>query len=133
MKSEISLISLLVREYDEAITYYTKVLDFELVEDTKLDERKRWVKVRPKGSNDTCLLLAKAATKEQQNFIGNQTGGRVFIFIHTDDFQREHERLVKHKVEIVRGPTEEVYGRVLVFKDLYGNLFDLIEPNQDYK
>ena len=132
MENEITLISLLVREYDEAITYYTEVLGFELIEDTKLNEKKRWVRVRPKGGKGTCLLLAKAATKEQQNFIGDQTGNRVFIFIHTDNFQREHERLVKHKVEIVRGPVEETYGRVLVFKDLYGNLFDLIEPNPDY-
>lgn len=133
MKNEITLVSLLVRDYDEAIEYYTQVLGFELVEDTQLSEEKRWVRVRPAGSNGVCLLLAKAGSEEQKTFIGNQTGGRVFLFIHTDDFEREHNRLKENRVEIVRGPTEKVYGKVLVFKDLYGNLFDLIEPIPDHK
>ena len=131
MKNEIALLSLLVRDYDEAIQYYTKVLGFELVEDTELSVDKRWVRVRPKGSNGVSLLLAKASSEEQNAFIGNQTGGRVFLFIHTDNFKREHERLLAHDVAIVRGPTTEKYGTVLVFRDLYGNLFDLIEPNPE--
>ena len=120
-------ITLLVDDYDKAIRFYTEILDFELVENTRLSETKRWVRVRPKGTSGASLLLAKAK-EEQKAYIGNQTGGRVFLFVHTDNLQKEHEHLVANQVEIVRGPTSEEFGEVLVFKDLYGNLIDLIQP-----
>ena len=121
--------SLLVRDYDEAIDFYTRVLGFELVEDTVLSPVKRWVVVRPSGSEGRgCdLLLAKAATPLQESRIGDQTGGRVFLFLYTDDIRRDHESLLGHGVAIVRPPSQEEYGTVLVFRDLYGNLWDLIE------
>ena len=131
MKNKIALITLLVRDYDEAIQFYTQRLGFDLLEDSALSEEKRWVRVRSKESEGMSLLLAKATSEEEKKAIGNQTGGRVFLFIYTDDFRQAHELLVRNKVEIVRGPSEEVYGSVLVFKDLYGNLFDLIEPLTD--
>ena len=121
-------ISLLVKDYDEAISFYTEILDFELIEDTKLSETKRWVRIQPKGSKGASLLLAKAKDG-QIPFIGNQTGGRVFLFVHTEDLAKDHERLLKNGVEIVREPSEETFGKVLVFKDLYGNLIDLIQPS----
>lgn len=129
MKRHIAKISLVVGDYDEAIDFYTRVLGFELVEDTVLSPVKRWVVVRPSGSEGRgCdLLLAKAANPEQQSRIGNQTGGRVFLFLHTDDIHRDHESLLRHGVAIVRPPSQEEYGTVLVFSDLYGNLWDLIE------
>ena len=120
-------ITLLVDDYDRAVRFYTEILDFELVEDTLLSETKRWVRVRPKGTSGASLLLAKAK-EEQKAYIGNQTGGRVFLFVHTDNLQKEHEHLVANQVEIVRGPTSEEFGEVLVFRDLYGNLIDLIQP-----
>lgn len=119
-------ITLVVRDYEEAIRFYTEVLDFKLVEDTPLTAEKRWVRVQPPGSDGCSLLLAKAANEEQFNRIGNQTGGRVFLFLHTDNFDRDFERLVKYDVKIVRTPTVESYGKVAVFADLYGNLIDLI-------
>jgi catechol 2,3-dioxygenase-like lactoylglutathione lyase family enzyme len=128
MNSKIVHITLLVREYGEAIEFYTQKLDFELVEDTALSQAKRWVLVKPKGEASCALLLAKASDEKQIRQIGNQTGGRVFLFLHTDNFEREYHKLIKHNIEIVRGPVTEPYGRVLVFKDLYGNLWDLIEP-----
>lgn len=127
MKQSLANISLVVDDYDEAIQFYTQKLHFTLVEDTVLSATKRWVIVKPRGSS--CgLLLAKAATEEQKSRVGNQTGGRVFLFLHTDDFQRDYKNLVANNVTIVRGPSEEVYGMVVVFTDLYGNLWDLIEP-----
>jgi catechol 2,3-dioxygenase-like lactoylglutathione lyase family enzyme len=129
MERAIGQISILVRDYDEALNYYINVLGFELVEDTILTPEKRWVVVKPKNSSGLgCnLLLARAANPKQENFIGNQTGGRVFLFLYTDDIQRDHEMLLKNNVKIVRPPSSEEYGTVLVFSDLYGNLWDLIE------
>lgn len=127
MKQSLVLIAIVVRDYDEAIQYYTKILGFQLIEDTVQSPTKRWVVVRPTGS--PCgLLLAKAANEKQAQSIGNQTGGRVFLFLHTDNFDRDFARLQDHQVTIVRGPAVESYGKVAVFEDLYGNLWDLIEP-----
>ena len=125
--SQIAHISLLVKDYDEAIEFYTRKLNFTLVEDTVLSETKRWVLVRPCGIGQCCLLLARAATEEQLSRVGNQTGGRVFLFLHTDNFDEDLKNLFDQKIEILRPPVTEVYGRVVVFKDLYGNLWDLIE------
>ena len=128
MKQHIAHIALLVRDYDEAIQFYTGKLHFTLVEDTVLSETKRWVLVAPKGSGGCCLLLAKAANMEQEVRIGDQTGGRVFLFLYTDNFWTDYETMVKEGVEFVREPKVETYGTVAVFKDLYGNLWDLLEP-----
>jgi len=128
MKQHIAHIALLVRDYDEAIQFYTGKLHFTLVEDTALSETKRWVLVAPKGSGECCLLLAKAANMEQEARIGDQTGGRVFLFLYTDNFWTDYETMVKEGVEFVREPKVETYGTVAVFKDLYGNLWDLLEP-----
>jgi catechol 2,3-dioxygenase-like lactoylglutathione lyase family enzyme len=122
-------ITLLVRDYDEAIDFYTKTLDFKLLGDTKLTDTKRWVVVAPQGGAGGQLLLAKATGEAQINRIGDQTGGRVFLFMHTDNLQEDLVRLKKHGVKIVRGPVKETFGDVLVFEDLYGNLWDLIEKN----
>ena len=121
-------IALVVNDYDEAIRFYTEVLNFRLVEDTRLSETKRWVIVAPSGSIGCSLLLAKAANDEQNARVGNQTGGRVFLFLHTDNFQRDWEQIKLKGVKIVREPAKEEYGTVGVFADLYGNLWDLIEP-----
>ena len=128
MKQRLAHIAIVVNDYDEAIKFYTGKLHFELVEDTQLSETKRWVLVRPKGGDSCCLLLAKAANEEQLTSVGNQTGGRVFLFLHTDNFKRDYQNLLDHHIEIVRQPQLEDYGTVAVFKDLYGNLWDLIEP-----
>lgn len=128
MKQEIAHIALVVNDYDEAIDFYTKKLHFNLIEDTKLSDSKRWVLVRPKGSTECCLLLAKAANDEQQTRIGNQTGGRVFLFLYTDNFDRDYQNLLDNDIKIIREPVDETWGRVVVFSDLYGNLWDLIEP-----
>jgi len=129
MNQYVGLISLLVIDYDEAIEYYTSILDFELVEDTRLSPEKRWVVVRPRGSVKGCsLLLAKAATEAQLSFVGNQTGGRVFLFLYTDNFNRDYAAYLQKGVEFVRPLQQESYGKVGVFKDRYGNLWDLIEP-----
>ena len=132
MERIIGQISILVEDYDEALRFYINKLGFVLVEDTVLNSEKRWVVIKPGNTNGQgCnLLLAKATNAHQKNFIGNQTGGRVFLFLYTDNFKREYELLVKNSVEIVRPPKEESYGKVLVFSDLYGNLWDLIEPNR---
>jgi len=127
MHQEITMISLVVRDYDEAIDYYTRKLRFVLVEDTQQSETKRWVRVRPPGQSSFCLLLAKAATELQASRIGNQTGGRVFLFLNTDNFQRDYQNLLNNNIRIVRPPSIESYGTVAVFEDLYGNLWDLIE------
>jgi catechol 2,3-dioxygenase-like lactoylglutathione lyase family enzyme len=129
MQQSIAHIALVVEDYDAAIQFYTEVLGFDLLEDTPLSTTKRWVRVAPKGSTGTQLLLAKAANDEQKTRIGNQTGGRVFLFLHTDDFHRDYANLLKHNVKIVREPTVEAYGTVAVFADLYGNLWDLIGKN----
>lgn len=130
MKQRLAQIAIVVDDYDEAIEFYTKKLHFDLIEDTPLSETKRWVLIRPKGSFECCLLLAKAANPEQKSRIGNQTGGRVFLFLHTDDFDRDYQNLLDQNIEIVRQPQREEYGTVAVFKDLYGNLWDLIEPSE---
>lgn len=126
-KQHFAYITLVVRDYDEAIDFYTSILGFTLVEDKIMSPTKRWVVVLPPGNTGCGLLLAKAANEEQSSRIGNQTGGRVFLFLHTQNFQADYENLQQHKVKIVRGPVEEPYGKVLVFEDLYGNLIDLIE------
>ncbi len=123
---KLAQLALVVREYDEAIAWYTRVLGFELVEDTPQGPGKRWVVVRPPGPGGADLLLARAANAEQESRVGNQTGGRVFLFLHTDDFWREHRALTAHGVSFVNGPREEAYGTVAVFEDLYGNRWDLI-------
>lgn len=132
MQQLLAHIALLVRDYDEAIAFYTGVLGFELVEDTyQPEQNKRWVLVSPPGSasipNATSLLLAQASTAEQLAHVGNQTGGRVFLFLSTDDLQRDHQRMLAAGVRFVRPPTEVSYGIVAVFEDLYGNRWDLIE------
>jgi len=133
MKQRLAHIAIVVNDYDEAIRFYTEKLHFDLVEDTQLSETKRWVLVRPKGGDSCCLLLAKAANEEQGSRVGNQTGGRVFLFLHTDNFERDYQNLLDHQIEIVRQPQREEYGTVAVFKDLYGNLWDLIEPTGENK
>ena len=126
MRQTIAHIALVVRDYDEAIAFYTDVLRFDLIEDTPLGGEKRWVLVGPPGDG-TALLLAKAATPEQQARVGDQTGGRVFLFLHTDDFWRDYHHLRSHGVEFAREPQQEPYGTVAVFLDLYGNRWDLIQ------
>ncbi len=135
MKQYIAQMALVVDDYDEAIQFYTEKLNFILVEDTVLSETKRWVRIAPPGttveaSTNCCLLLAKASSEEQRTRIGNQTGGRVFLFLHTDDFYRDYCRMREVGIEFIREPTVEPYGTVTVFRDLYGNLWDLIGPNQ---
>ena len=121
--------ALVVADYDEAIAFYTQKIGFELIEDTVLSETKRWVLVRPKGNDGACLLLAKAATDDQRSRVGNQTGGRVFLFLQTDDFWNDYNDYRSKGIEFVREPVKEEYGTVAVFKDLYGNLWDLIGRN----
>jgi catechol 2,3-dioxygenase-like lactoylglutathione lyase family enzyme len=128
MNQHIAHIALVVNNYDEAITFYTQKLNFTLIEDTKLSDTKRWVMVKPTGDGQCCLLLAQAATDEQKSRIGNQTGGRVFLFLYTDDFWRDYNNMLEQKINFVRPPVKEEYGTVAVFEDLYGNLWDLIEP-----
>jgi catechol 2,3-dioxygenase-like lactoylglutathione lyase family enzyme len=127
MNQQIAHIALVVANYDEAIKFYTEKLNFTLIEDTKLSETKRWVMVAPKGNGQCSLLLAQTATEVQKSRIGNQTGGRVFLFLHTDDFWRDYNTYVDRGINFVRIPVEETYGTVAVFEDLYGNLWDLIE------
>jgi len=129
MKQLLALTAVVVSDYDEAIAFYVDVLGFELVEDSYIEEQdKRWVVVAPPGASESRLLLARAVGQEQLKRVGNQTGGRVFLFLHTDDFWRDYERYVKAGVRFVRGPQEARYGTVAVFQDLYGNLWDLIQP-----
>jgi catechol 2,3-dioxygenase-like lactoylglutathione lyase family enzyme len=127
MAQTIGFVTLVVRDYDEAIAYFTQCLGFELLEDTPLTDEKRWVVVRPVGDPGTSLLLAKAANAEQASRIGNQTGGRVFLFLHTDDFWSDYHAMQRRGVEFIELPREESYGTVAVFLDLYGNKWDLIE------
>lgn len=133
MKQSIIHIALVVRDYDEAIDFYVNKLKFELVEDTYQPEQdKRWVVVSPPGSNGVTLLLAKASKPEQHDCIGNQTGGRVFLFLNTDDFWRDYNRMVEQGIKFVRPPAEQDYGTVAVFEDLYGNLWDLLEMSPSH-
>lgn len=125
---KIAHITLLVSDYDEAIRFYTEKLDFILLEDTPLSATKRWVRVAPATGDGCGLLLAKADGAAQQDRVGDQSGGRVFLFLYTDDFWRDYQRMRAHAVRFVRGPIEEPYGTVAVFEDLYGNQWDLIQP-----
>jgi catechol 2,3-dioxygenase-like lactoylglutathione lyase family enzyme len=129
MPQILSALALLVRDYDEAIDFFVGTLGFELLEDTPLGAGKRWVRVRPSGKpgTGTCLLLARAATPAQVARIGDQTGGRVFLFLETDDFRRDYEQLAGRGVRFIEAPREEPYGRVVVFEDLYGNRWDLVQ------
>ncbi len=133
MNQRIAQMALVVNDYDEAIEFYTQKLDFTLIEDTVLSETKRWVVVAPKGEGSCNLLLAKAANEEQRTRVGNQTGGRVFMFMFTDDFWRDYNNMVEKGIEFVRPPAKYEYGTVAVFKDLYGNLWDFIEPSEQNK
>jgi len=131
MNQSIIHIALVVRDYDEAIEFFCKKLHFDLIEDTYQPEQdKRWVLVAPPGSGDIKLLLARASTPEQEEFIGNQTGGRVFLFLSTDDIWRDYNEMCSVGIKFVRKPKDASYGTVAVFQDLYGNLWDLIEPRK---
>jgi catechol 2,3-dioxygenase-like lactoylglutathione lyase family enzyme len=128
MKQSLAMVALVVRDYDEAIAFYTTKLRFTLVEDTyQPAQDKRWVVVAPPGSDGAHLLLARASKPEQEPFVGNQTGGRVFLFLRTDDFWRDYDRMVSDGIRFVRPPSDEAYGTVAVFADLYGNLWDLVQ------
>ena len=131
MPQSIAHITLVVRDYDDAIAFFTKILNFELIEDTPSKDRqgrdKRWVLIAPPGANGTQILLAKAANEEEASRIGNQTGGRVFLFLHTDDFWRDYGEMKRKGVKFVRDPKEEEYGTIAVFEDLYGNQWDLLQ------
>jgi catechol 2,3-dioxygenase-like lactoylglutathione lyase family enzyme len=133
MKQRIAHIALVVKDYDEAINFYTEKLDFILIEDTKLTEEKRWVLVAPPGAKECCLLLAKAANEKQAQRIGDQTGGRIFLFLFTDDLWRDYKKMTEKNIHFIRPPKKEEYGMVAVFEDLYGNQWDLLEPNQNNK
>ena len=123
--------ALVVRDYDEAIKYFTETLRFTLIEDTyQAAQDKRWVVVSPPGSDGATLVLARASTPEQRKFVGNQTGGRVFLFLNTDDFWRDYNEMLERGVQFVREPKTEPYGTVAVFEDLYGNLWDLLQLNE---
>jgi len=128
MNRKIAQIALIVKDYDEAINFYVHKLKFKLIEDTIIDKNKRWVLVSPDIENSSSILLAKADSENQSKFIGNQAGGRVFLFLHTNNFEKEFQNLKDNNIKIVRDPVIEQYGTVLVFEDLYGNLWDLIEP-----
>lgn len=133
MKQSIVHIALVVRDYDEAIDFYTQKLHFTLIEDTYQPEQdKRWVVIAPPGSTGTTVLLAKASKPEQQGFIGNQSGGRVFLFLNSDDFWRDYNEMRSRGINFIREPKEREYGTVAVFEDLYGNLWDLLQLNDDH-
>jgi catechol 2,3-dioxygenase-like lactoylglutathione lyase family enzyme len=129
MKKTLAHVTFLVRNYDEALTFFTEALGFGVVEDTPLPDNKRWLLVAPPNSNGTALLLAEATTPEQVQTIGNQAGGRVFLFLHTDNFERDYQRMQSRKVKFLESPRQEPYGTVAVFQDLYGNKWDLLQPN----
>ncbi|MCU0485318.1 MAG: VOC family protein [Anaerolineales bacterium] len=132
MKQSLIHIALVVRDYDEAIAFFCSKLHFTLVEDTYQPEQdKRWVLVAPPGSTGTSILLARASTPEQESFIGKQTGGRVFLFLQTDDFWRDYNAMLAVGIQFVRAPKTAPYGTVAVFEDLYGNLWDLVGPSQE--
>lgn len=129
MRHALGLVSLVVRDYDEALAFFVEILGFELVEDTQIPEQgKRWVVVSP-GASGARLLLARASSEEQRDRVGTQAGGRVFLFLYTDDCLRDHSRLRARGVKFVREPQQQPHGLVAVFEDLYGNLWDLIQPN----
>ncbi len=130
MLQSLAHIALLVIDYDEAIKFYTQTLHFVLLEDKVMSPTKRWVIIAPQGSTGTNILLAKASNEEQQNRVGNQTGRRVFLFLYTDDIKRDYQNLLEKKVTIVEELTSKPHGTVLVFADLYGNLWDLIQPSK---
>ncbi len=133
MKQSLLHVALVVRDYDEAIEFFCQKLHFTLVEDTYQPEQdKRWVVIAPPGSTGTSILLARAATKDQEAFIGNQSGGRVFLFLHTDDFWRDYYDMQSVGIKFVREPKNESYGTVAVFEDLYGNRWDLIQLSKQY-
>jgi len=133
MKQSIVHIALVVRDYDEAIDFYTNKLHFTLIEDTyQPAQDKRWVVVAPPGSAGTTLLLARASKPEQEPFIGNQAGGRVFLFLNTDDFWRDYNEMLANGITFIRPPKEESYGLVAVFEDLYGNRWDLLQLNEEH-
>jgi catechol 2,3-dioxygenase-like lactoylglutathione lyase family enzyme len=127
MRQHLGLTTLVVRDYDEALAFYVSKLGFDLREDTRLDSEKRWVVVAPPGSVESGILLAKATNARQAQAIGNQSGGRVFLFLVTDDFYRDHKRFLQQGVTFIEAPRHEPYGTVAVFEDLYGNRWDLIE------
>lgn len=133
MNQRIAHIALVVNDYDEAIDFYTNKLDFTLLEDTKIDDQKRWVVVAPPGARECSLLLAKAANPQQSESIGNQSGGRVFLFLFTDDFWRDYHKMLERDITFIRPPEEYEYGTVAVFADLYGNLWDLLQPSDKNK
>jgi catechol 2,3-dioxygenase-like lactoylglutathione lyase family enzyme len=130
MNQIIAHLALVVKDYDEAIAFYTEKLGFQLIEDTILSESKRWVIIAPRGSGQCSLLLAKASGVKQESAIGNQTGGRVFLFLHTDNFYRDYQAMLEKGIRFIRPPAKELYGTVAVFEDLYGNLWDLVEPSR---
>jgi uncharacterized glyoxalase superfamily protein PhnB len=130
MQQYLAGISLVVNDYDEAIDFYTRKLSFTLLEDTRMSDTKRWVVIAPPGSTGCTLLLAKAANDAQKAAVGNQTGGRVFLFLHTDNFDRDYNQMQKAGIEFIESPRQEAYGKVVVFADLYGNRWDLIEPQK---
>ncbi len=133
MKQSIVHIAIVVKDYDEAIEFYTKKLNFELLEDTyQAEQDKRWVVVAPPGGSGTTILLARASKPEQEPFVGNQTGGRVFLFLNTDDFWRDYKVMIEKGVQFIREPKEADYGMVAVFKDLYENQWDLLQLNKDH-
>ncbi len=133
LKQSIVYIAIVVKDYDEAIDFYVNKLKFELIEDTyQAAQDKRWVVVSPPGSNGVTLLLARASKPEQDNFVGNQAGGRVFLFLSTDDFWRDYHRMLADGIKFVRDPQEQDYGTVAVFEDLYGNLWDLLQLNLEH-
>ena len=129
MNASLVNVTLVVKDYDEALDFYVNKLGFEKIEDTQLTETKRWVRIRPNAEAGCCLLLAQAKNEQELQAVGNQTGGRVFLFIHTQNIEEDLAKIKEYHIEIVRGPVEEPYGKVAVFKDLYGNLIDLIQPN----
>jgi catechol 2,3-dioxygenase-like lactoylglutathione lyase family enzyme len=134
MPQTLGHIALVVRDYDEAIAFFTEKLSFQLIEDTastdRLGRNKRWVLVAPRGSRGTSLLLARASGPEEESRIGSQTGGRVFLFLHTDDFWTDFREMTARGVKFCRAPREELYGTVAVFEDLYGNKWDLLQPSR---
>jgi uncharacterized glyoxalase superfamily protein PhnB len=132
MQQYLAGISLVVNDYDEAIEFYTRKLSFTLLEDTRMSETKRWVVIVPPGSTGCTLLLAKAANDAQKAAVGNQTGGRVFLFLHTDNFDRDYKKMQEAGIEFIESPRQEAYGKVVVFADLYGNRWDLIEPKKTF-
>jgi len=133
MYQRIAHITLVVKDYDDAIKFYTEKLDFQLLDDTRIDDKKRWIMIAPPGAKECCLLLAKASNKRQLESIGNQVGGRVGFFLFTDDFWRDYKKMTEREIRFVRPPNEFEYGTVAVFEDLYGNMWDLIEPNENNK